>query len=138
MAEAVAPTPGPYTLGRYGRIGWEIQGGGRSLAVVNRVAEKYQHFVETDAGYRNRVDTGAPGQRQRELAELEATAAEAFATACLLAAAPDLLNACQEALAWIEQACARDEGWMLECLPNGSRGRIVLREAIAKATTPQD
>lgn len=59
--------------------------------------------------------------------------------ATVAAAAPDLLEACQMAVEWLDniRAGLRDDEWnaFVDRLPNNTGGRRQLRAAIAKATT---
>jgi hypothetical protein len=87
-------TPGPWAVGGpYGLIGIEIQAAGRSIAVVNRVDSNrldYLNKVRSKAAKRGEVACEA----EWEAKEIEESrAAEARATAYLIAAAPDLLSA---------------------------------------------
>lgn len=54
----------------------------------------------------------------------------------LMAAAPDLLSACTMALEWLDNLCeGLGQTEVTHYLPNGTRGRLALREAIERATS---
>ena len=90
--ETSGPTPGLWEQGTYGAHSFEIQGGGRSLAVVNGIAER----VNADTRERNAA-AKARGEPQRQLRH--DGRGEALANARLMAAAPELLAACVAGLA---------------------------------------
>jgi len=80
------PTPGPWTVARWGKVSFEIQGGGHSLAIVNRVQETRNDFLEKESAAKARR-----GERLVDRPNLEDQTA--LRNARLMAAAPDLLKA---------------------------------------------
>lgn len=83
-------TPGPYSEPTpYGLLGFEIQGQGRSIAVVNRVGSARLSYLH--GRINAKAKRGESGDADAcEAAELESRAAEALATAHLFKAAPEL------------------------------------------------
>lgn len=85
---------GPLAVTPYGRIGFEIQGLGRSLAVVNYVSQKRLDYLDDTRSAK--AKRGEPAHAaEREARTLEDSKLDALALARLMAAAPDLLAALQ-------------------------------------------
>jgi hypothetical protein len=85
--------PAPYSEpAPYGQVGFEIIAGGRSIAVVNRVAQGRLEYLETKAKANAR--RGEPGYaEEQEAREIEAGRDEALATAHLMTSSPRLYTA---------------------------------------------
>lgn len=118
-APAPAHTPGPWSLSRWGLTGYEIQGGGRQIAVVNKAGE-----TERERLAKRRRE---PGDDWPPVTLV--TQEEAAADARLMVAAPDLLAACEEAAAFLEN--------MLRGRSQDSALYRRMRAAIAKAKGEQ-
>jgi hypothetical protein len=86
-------TPGPYSApSPYGRVGFEIIAAGRSIAVVNGIAEKRRQYLEARKAAIARRDGPHAGET-RETIEIESSESEALGTALLFASATDLYAA---------------------------------------------
>lgn len=90
-APRVHPTSGPWDVSRWGKCGFEIQGGGKSLAIVNKVQETRNTFLEADGCARQR-------RNESNIEEPNYSDVEALANARVMAAAPDLLKVLRKAV----------------------------------------
>lgn len=83
--------PGPYAVTRYGTSAFEIQGGGRQLAVVG-LADDRRRAHAHDVRNRTTADGRQRALALDEIETINGRDAERLATARLLAAAPELLE----------------------------------------------
>jgi hypothetical protein len=90
-------TPGPYSEpAQYGKVGFEIIAQGRSIAIVNGIAEKRREYLESrKAALARREDAAA--SETREIIEIESSEAEALATAHLFRTATEMAEALRKA-----------------------------------------